>query len=195
MNILDDELILELLRDGDSNGYRALFDKYYKMLCIQAFFLLKNESEAEDLVQDIFIKFWQDRKFDAVQQSLASYLGVSVKNRALNIIKKRGRDEQKEKDYTMQAGTIEQMNPLEIKELADKVGAAVEKLPEQCRQIFELVFVDGKKYQEAADLTGVSINTVKTQLKRAFSKLRENLRDYHYVSTVFLSPVLCFLLS
>jgi RNA polymerase sigma-70 factor (ECF subfamily) len=195
VNIPDDALILELLQNGDSTGYRALFDKYYKMLCIQAFFLLKNESESEDLVQDIFIKFWQERKFDAVQQSLGSYLSVAVKNRALNVLKKKGRDEQKEKDYTIQAALTEQLNPLEIKELTNKVGAAVDKLPEQCRQIFELVFIEGKKYQEAADITGVSINTVKTQLQRAFSKLRESLRDYHYVSTIFLSPVLCFLLS
>jgi RNA polymerase sigma-70 factor (ECF subfamily) len=82
---------------------------------------------------------------------------------------------------------------MEIQEMAQMVQGVIAQLPEQCKRIFELVCVEGKKYQEVAVIAGVTVNTVKTQLRRAFTRLRETLRDYYYFTG--LSPVLYILLS
>jgi RNA polymerase sigma-70 factor, Bacteroides expansion family 1 len=193
MGVELDHILLQSLRKQDPDGFKALFQKYYKSLCIQAYLLLQDEGEAEDLVQDVFVKFWQEKKFDVVQQSLGAYLTTMVKHAALNLLKYKSRLTKKEKTYQERIEIIESTNVMEIQEMAGMVQSVIAQLPEQCRRIFELVCVEGKKYQEAAALTGVTINTVKTQLRRAFAKLRESLRDYYYFAG--LSPILYILLS
>ncbi|MDI3321886.1 RNA polymerase sigma factor [Pinibacter soli] len=194
MTASEDREILELLKQGEAAGFKALFDKYYKQLCMQATLLLPDEADAEDLVQDVFVKFWHERKFDAINESLGSYLGVSIRNAALNILKVKSRYTEKEKGYTNLLSSSVQVNHMELAEITTAINDALNELPQQCRQIFELVYVDGKKYQEAADTFDVSINTVKTQLKRAFTKLRTSLKNYSSFVGI-LSPVFIYLLS
>lgn len=188
-----DHILLQLLKTSDPQGFKTLFQRYYKTLCIQAYLLLQDQGEAEDLVQDVFVKFWQERKFEIIQQSLGSYLTTMVKNAALNLLKHKSRVNRKEKNYQERIGIIENTHVMEIQEMAHMVQGVISQLPDQCKRIFELVCVEGKKYQEAAVIAGVTVNTVKTQLRRAFGKLRESLRDYYYFTG--LSPVLYILLS
>jgi RNA polymerase sigma-70 factor, Bacteroides expansion family 1 len=188
-----DHILLQSLRKQDPEGFKMLFQKYYKSLCIQAYLLLQDEGEAEDLVQDVFVKFWHDKKFEVVQQSLGAYLTTMVKHAALNLLKYKSRITKKEKTYQERIEIIESTNVMELQEMAGMVQSVIAQLPDQCKRIFELVCMEGKKYQEAAVLTGVTVNTVKTQLRRAFSKLRESLRDYYYFAG--LSPILYILLS
>jgi len=176
--MLQDEIILQLLQKGDALGYRALFDKYYKKLCIQAFVLLKNRSEAEDLVQDVIIQFWKESKFKMVQQSFSAYLSIAVRNAAFTKIKQKERLAQYTRWYTMNMDVMAHVDMLERKEMKAKIDAVFNELPERRRQIFELIFVNEKKYQETADMLGISVNTVKTQLKRAFLTLRDGLKEY-----------------
>jgi RNA polymerase sigma-70 factor, ECF subfamily len=188
-----DHELLQLLKTSNPQGFKALFQKYYKTLCIQAYLLLQDQGEAEDLVQDVFVKFWQERKFELVQQSLSAYLTTMVKHAALNLLKQKNRANLREKTYQERIDVIENTNIMEIQEAAQMMQSVIARLPEQCKCIFELVCVEGKKYQEAAVIAGVTVNTVKTQLRRAFDKLRESLRDYYYFTG--WSPVLYILLS
>ena len=188
-----DHILLQLLKTSDPQGFKALFQRYYKTLCIQAYLLLQDEGEAEDLVQDVFVKFWQERKFEIVQQSLGAYLTTMVKHAALNMLKHKSRVNRKENTYQERIDIIENTHVMEIQVMAQMVQSVIAQLPEQCKRIFELVCVEGKKYQDAAAIAGVTVNTVKTQLRRAFAKLRESLRDYYYFTG--LSPVLYILLS
>jgi RNA polymerase sigma-70 factor (ECF subfamily) len=190
----EDREILELLKQGEAAGFKALFDKYYKQLCMQASLLLPDEADAEDLVQDVFVKFWHERKFGAINESLGSYLGVSVRHAALNILKSKTRYNKKEKSYTDLLSSSVEINHLELAEVTTAVNDALKELPQQCRQIFEMVYVEGKKYQETADIFEVSINTVKTQLQRAFTKLRTSLKNYSSFVGI-LSPIFIYLLS
>jgi RNA polymerase sigma-70 factor (family 1) len=193
MGVELDHILLQLLKNSNPEGFKTLFQKYYKSLCIQAYLLLQDEGEAEDLVQDVFVKFWQERKFEVIQQSLGAYLTTMVKHAALNLLKYKSRLNKKERSYQERIAIIESTNVMEIQEMATMVQSVIAQLPEQCKRIFELVCVEGKKYQEAAAIAGVSVNTVKTQLRRAFAKLRESLKDYYYFTG--LSPILYILLS
>jgi RNA polymerase sigma-70 factor (ECF subfamily) len=109
------------------------------------------------------------------------------------MLKHKSRVNRKEKTYQERIDIIENTHVMEIQEMAHMVQTVIAQLPEQCKRIFELVCVEGNKYQDAAVIAGVTVNTVKTQLRRAFSKLRESLRDYYYFTG--LSPVLYILLS
>ncbi|UKJ07682.1 RNA polymerase sigma factor [Solitalea lacus] len=175
---MDDILILEQLKADEAAGFKNLFDKYYKQLCLQAFFLLNNSEEAEDVVQAFFLKLWQEKQYFQIETSLKSYLKSAIRNICLNRIKQR-------KTYVElaleDADFVADENSdkvLENKELQYRIDKALSTLPDQCRLVFTIVALENKKYQEAADEIGVSINTIKTQLKRAFSKMREQMASF-----------------
>lgn len=175
---MDDILILEQLKADEAKGFKNLFDKYYKQLCLQAFILLNNSEEAEDVVQAFFLKLWQEKQYLQIDTSLRSYLKSAIRNTCLNRIKqqKAYAESAIEDAYFIADENSDKI--LENKELQYHVERALTSLPDQCRKIFTSVALDNKKYQEAADEFGVSINTVKTQLKRAFSKMREQMIRY-----------------
>ena len=70
-------------------------------------------------------------------------------------------------------------------DLGPKLRSAIDKLPGQCKTVFELCALDGKKYQTAANSLGISVNTVKTQMKKAYRTLRYDLRNVHEIMLFF----------
>lgn len=173
MSNFGDHLILQLIREGQIEGYRALFSKYYRPLCIQAHLLLKNEEDAEDVVQSTFIYLWNNQKFSDIQTSLASYLSTSIRNACLAHIRKLKKEQQDMDGYINIKETLSSDRDAEyLNDMFRKMEEEIELLPAQCRELFQLVYYEKKSYQEAADVAGVSINTVKTQLKIALNRLR-----------------------
>ena len=83
-----DELdrILQLLKKGDRRGLELLFHHFYKPLVFYAMNFLVQQEEAEDAVQEVFIKFWEGKRFHAIKNSLRPYLYQSVRNYCLNLL-------------------------------------------------------------------------------------------------------------
>lgn len=156
-----------------------MFNKYYKQLCLHAYLIIQHEAEAEDIVQETFIYLWKNNKFNDISGSLNAYLTISVKNACFNRIKKAKQQQDvtslyAENEYDISDYLLkENANELENKYL--EMQTAIEELPAQCKRLFKLVYIEKKKYSEAAAIAEVSVNTVKTQLKVAFVKLREIL--------------------
>lgn len=169
--------ILALIRKGDKAGFKTLYLFYYKSLCLQAFLILKDQDEAEDVVQEVFTSLWSSGKLQTVETSLSAYLSTTIRFACFDFLKKKERYEKNMNDYPAFIEQAEIEDPLETRETAEKLNLALLELPEQCRIIFDMVCINKRKYQDVADTLGISINTVKTQMKRAFSKLRMNLNN------------------
>ncbi|MDI3322672.1 RNA polymerase sigma factor [Pinibacter soli] len=176
MSNFGDHLILQLIKEGQIEGYRALFARYYKPLCMQAYLLLKNNEDAEDVVQSTFIYLWNNKKFENIETSLSAYLGTSVRHACLSHLRKSRREQEGMDDYLTLNASSDHHDVEYMDEVFKKMEGEIEQLPTQCKQIFQLVYFEKKSYQEAADVLGVSINTVKTQLKIAMSRLREAMK-------------------
>lgn len=162
---------------GDINAFNLLFKNHYKSLCVSALLLIKDEKVAEDVVQDVFLKIWNKRKELEFVSNFNSYLYISVKNACLDQLRKtRHTDDINEVEISDEA--LDPFHSVRIKELSKQLKEATDSLPIQCKVIFEMVYVDGKKYQEVANELGVSINTIKTQLKRALAKMRVIMEKY-----------------
>ncbi|SFB77892.1 RNA polymerase sigma-70 factor, ECF subfamily [Parapedobacter composti] len=167
-------------RDSDEiNAFREMYLNYYKRLFVRAFMVLKNREVAEDVVQDLFLKLWQSKGYDKALQ-LDAYLYRAVQNACFDYIK---RNKQLESVFfeSFIDDMAEAQHLLAQEDVDDKLKQlrnALDGLPEQCKKIFDLVYLQQKKYQEAADITGVSINTVKTQLKRGLIKIREYMQQF-----------------
>ena len=133
---------------------------------------------AENIVQNVFVRFWDNRAALTIHTGVRSYLFTSVRNSCLNQIKHDKFSFSLGGESDQPALRSDQPDEqVESKELAEAIEEAMRRLPPKCREIFSLAKFDGLSYQEIAEIQNVSINTVKTQLKRALKSLGKSLRS------------------
>ena len=172
--------IIEKIKAGDTKIFEALFGEYYYNLCRFTAGLIKSSSAAEDIVQDIFVKVWENRTKLSSDESLKAYLYRASKNRALNYLKHlkiAGNWAEASRENIAQ-NLPDPEKELLKKELFSSVNDAVKKLPEKCRTIFILQRKEGLTYKEISEVLNISINTVETQMGRALKKMRKIMFPY-----------------
>ncbi len=184
---LTDADILSAIQQGNERVFEVVFRKYYQALCNYGFGLLKDMDDAEEIVQSIFTKLWEQRAEIEITVSLKSYLYRAVHNTCLNRIK-----HLKIQDtYRQHVGDFLTLNhgsatdELYKSELEQRIAAAIEKLPEQCKLIFRMSRFEELKYQEIADQLNLSIKTVENQIGKALKILRTELAEYLPVLVMF----------
>ena len=175
MGKLKDKIVI--LSNGNELSFNQFFNEMYSGVCLFAERFLENTTESEDIVQDVFIKLWdQFEDFDSLIK-IKAYLYSSVRNSCLNFIR---HEKVKRKYETDQLTKIQSNNFFYEKmvevESSRLVRQAIEELPPQCKKIM-LLNLEGLKNQEIADDLNISINTVKTQKLIAYKILREKLQD------------------
>nr|WP_319999780.1 RNA polymerase sigma-70 factor [uncultured Draconibacterium sp.] len=167
--------IITKLRSGDENSLRKLFDLYYKPLCLFALKYVDSIEQAEDIVQDTFINFWNSRSYNNIHSNLKGYLFRAVRNNTLYAIRKESKFRFEEIDNHVHSLIEDELPEDELKGLKDLLFKQVEQLPPRGREIFRAIVFENMKYSEVAERYGISVNTVKTQYSRSLSKLREYL--------------------
>jgi RNA polymerase sigma-70 factor (family 1) len=159
--------------------YEILFRQHYRFLCLVAFRIVKDQDAAEDIVQDFFLDLWQRRTAITSILSFQAYATRAVKNGSISFLRK-----QPTWSNLPLNDVPDHTDPLEEKEVAisgaaitSRVMDVVELLPAERKKIFLLYVVDKLSYAQIAEKNNISLNTVKTQMKRAYSFIREQLGD------------------
>ena len=173
---LNDLQILEKLKAGDPLAYNQLFDKYYMPLCVYSLKYCDSFQLAEDIVQDLFVKLWDEKIYMKFDNSISPYLFKAVKNNTLQGIKKQSK-------YQFDAiekvvNNLMEEEPLDFATLEEekkKLYEQVEALPEKCKEVFKAIVLENMKYKEVAERLDISVNTVKTHYARALKQLRFKL--------------------
>jgi RNA polymerase sigma-70 factor (family 1) len=169
---LNDEQLLSLFRQEEQKGFKAIFDMYYKPLCLIASRLCTDMNTAEDIVQTVFIGIWEGKKLHRVQTSIRSYLVKAVRNACLDHLEKNRKQIELITAATSDADWINPDNSSEIFQFPQNLTQAISQLPEGCRNVLNLVYFEGYSYKKTASLLHISVNTVKTQLTRAIRSIR-----------------------
>ncbi len=186
--------LLKKVREGNEEAFELIFFNYYNKLCIYANFLLKSKETAEEVVQDVLLKLWETRHKLDITVSLRAYLYRAVHNKSVNHITCLRTREKHLKNMTDDINMKPIIYPLSnnypianliSKELEDEIEKALNALPEKCRTIFKLCRFENLSYQDVAKKMNISVNTVKTQMKRAFEKFRQVLKEYLPVIILF----------
>ncbi len=147
-----------------------------------------SDEDAENIVQDVFLDFWEKKELLPLPINILAYLFTSIKNRCIDFL--RHKIVQKEVENKMQEeyrltlqmkyyslGELDEgiFEKDDVEQLLSKV---IDSLPERCREIFLKSKIEGKKQKEIAEEMNISINTVETQMGIAYKKLRNELKDY-----------------
>ncbi|WP_166437271.1 RNA polymerase sigma-70 factor [Niastella caeni] len=170
------------LHDGiinNDNRLTAVVERYFQS-CFEglyryAFTLLKNNDDAKDAVQAVFVKLWEKRASIDEQQSMQSYLYTSVFHYCLNV----KRHEKVRTAYIQNHQSIPHVfnDALTSRENVALITEALESLPPQCKLIFLKSRFEKKKYAEIAEELNLSVKTVEAQIGKALKILREKLSE------------------
>lgn len=166
---------------------KYLFNEFYEKLCLYARGFVKDSHAAEEIVEDLFVYLWLHSANLRINTSFKSYLFRSVRNNCLKYLSRNrsSRHEpipgEKAMDELEQRHFLSEEIPLSLiisRELEEKTDQVLESLPGQCRKIYLLSCHENMTYSEIAEKLNISVGTVKTQMFRAFQKLRDGLKDF-----------------
>jgi RNA polymerase sigma-70 factor (family 1) len=176
MNI-EDKIILNEIKKRNKKVFEALFYEYYPHLTRYAEGFIFGKQACEDIVQNLFVQFWENCERINIETSVKAYFYQAVKNRCLNYLRDLQIHDRHKLLYLEAAMNADDPSNWTDSEISQKIHEAIEQLPPQMAKLFKQKYLEGKKYLELAKLHGISENTVKTQLQRAKEKLRTILLD------------------
>lgn len=170
-----DKIILEQLQSGDKGGLKRLFDLFYQPLVMYAQQFIPKKEEAEDLVQEVFIRFWESKSYMEVKSNVRSYIYQSVRNACINYIKANARYKFGTFKDLPEISEEEMLDELDWNDYIQEIYSKINLLPSRTQVIFKSVVIENLKYKEVAAKLNISVNTVKTSLSRALTVLRTDL--------------------
>lgn len=161
----------KFLNEISGSSFENFFLEHYQLAVVVAYKVVNDKDIAEDITQEVFIKLWHKKDSFTFNKSLKPYLLQAVKNSSLNYI----RDNQITEELEGLHLVTEEEYDHEKDELIVKLLEKIKSLPAQCQNVFRLVCLKDLSYQQAADQLGISKNTVKTQMGKAYRILREKM--------------------
>lgn len=189
----DDEIFIKRAFDqSPEKGCELLFRRYHRALCSHAVRYVYSREIAEDIVSDVFAKFWTKKVFNSINSSYRFYLFRSVRNEAYSYLRSefKGLDSLENTCQNASSDSLRPDNITQYEESYNRVKELVESLPPQCRKIFLMSRFEGKKHQEIANELEVSLKTVEAHLTKGLNILKKGLKDY----LTFSIGVIAFLL-
>lgn len=158
-------------------AFKDLFTREYNNLCRYAYTYMQDESLAEDVVQDTFIKIWEQKKELIEKDEIKFYLITAVRNNCISVIRKQKTQQVYLTDTTPEPDpepfVTARQHQEQASEQAEKVREALNQLPPKCKEVFLLVKMHGMSYKQAAEALDISVKTVENQMGKAIKILRE----------------------
>jgi RNA polymerase sigma-70 factor (ECF subfamily) len=174
----DDVFLLKLIRGGDKQAFKYLFDSFFVPLCRFVRIYVREHTVAEEIVLDIFTAVWEKRRQLEIKKSWEVYLFQAARNRSLNYIRDHERYvfvsdwslyEKAETDHT-----------LELKELERLIQEAVCSLPDPCRNIFQRSRMEYQSNKMIAEELNISVKYVEAQITKALKIIKKYLGDSYF---------------
>ncbi|AHF17115.1 RNA polymerase sigma factor [Niabella soli] len=173
-----EKLVVLIAEKDDQTAFNELFRHFFPGLLPFAFAIVKDRQKAEEVIHDVFLKLWENRKMLTAIENISSYIFIASKNACINFMRKKKRvftnvpeDELVYTVVTPETHLVSAENVLLIQE-------AIRSLPPKCLLIFRLIKEEQLKYSEVAKLLDISVKTVETQMTIANKRVAEALLKF-----------------
>jgi RNA polymerase sigma-70 factor (ECF subfamily) len=163
---------------SDKEHFKRFYEEHFVSVMRYCNSIVKDQTEASDIVQQAFIVLWQKRNEIYIHSSEKSYLYKMVYNSSLQFLEKRRTRSSSEQQVASSQMKVVVMNSAAEQELETMIYEAIRQLPTQCRRIFEMSRNENLKYREIAVQLDLSEKTVENQMGKALKILRIALKDY-----------------
>jgi RNA polymerase sigma-70 factor (ECF subfamily) len=174
-----DQFLLQQLTHNDQAAFTAIYQRYWKLLFRDAMNVLRSQKEAEDCVQELFVRIWNRRQNLAVNTSLKAYLQTATRYQCIDRIEKdmiRGGYLEDFSSYLSAQQTLPSVEEeIYARELAANIDQVMDKMPEKMREVFRMSRHEHLTHREIADRLNISEETVKKQIYLALKILKTNL--------------------
>lgn len=174
-----DNEIIKRIRQGDVKQFESLFRSSYVSLVRYAKTFVRDHDTAEEIVQDLFVRLWNERNRIKIENTLNGYLFRAVHNRCLHWLEHRKVIEKHERETIgEQKGSIENVSEqVQYNELQSAVVRILERLPERCGKIFCMNRFEGMRYNDIAEKLAISVKTVEADMGKALKEFRKALKE------------------
>jgi len=182
--------LLTRLKNGDMLAFDRVYELYSHKLFSFIFKILKNEAEADDIVQEVFVKIWESRHKLEDYKLLNSYIFTIAYNISIDLIRKRINNTkylEHLKNSAVIYVTPNVISQIEFNELNIRAEKLIANLPERQKQVFLLHREEGLTYPEIAEKLGISKNTVENHMVKALKYLRQNMDNSLLINVLFVS--------
>lgn len=176
---IDENSILAKLKDGNQAAFKYFYDKYSLQLYRKLIQMVHEETIAEELLQDLFVKIWEKRNLVDPEQSFKAYLYKIAERIVYDHFRKLTREARLKGEFSAMSSELYSHTEENIfkKEAEAKIQAAIEKLPHQQKQVFTLCKIEGKSYEEVSKILGISVVTINTHITRATKTIKMHLKS------------------
>ncbi|SDL54941.1 RNA polymerase sigma-70 factor, ECF subfamily [Pedobacter sp. ok626] len=175
----DDRSLLASVSAGDQLAFRSLFDAYRNKVFTYAVRYLKSREQAEEIVQNVFLKLWLKREGLTEIVNFGGYLRTITNNATLDALKKRASEYRHQNESLQEWSDLDNTTEDAIfsKDAKSYISLALEKLPKQQRLVYQMCQIDGLKQKEVAEKLNISPLTVKVHLREATKGLKALLKN------------------
>ncbi len=172
--IFDELQLIKKMAEGDMNSFDAIYWKYYKAVYGNILKLVQDDASSEDILQDVFLSLWENRKKIDAERSLAGWLFVTSYNRSMTFLKRRLRE--KMTPVLLDEDSVETVIGQPLTEIRlNELEKAISSLSPQKQKVFYMCKLKGLSYAETADLMKISRHTVKEYLTAAFRSIKDQM--------------------
>ena len=174
---MDEQNVIREFIAGDVKAFEKIFYNYSRELYFVALGLCRDQALAEDAVQECFVYLWSHRTQLNITKSFENYLVTMVKNLILNHLRHLRVAADREEDIVREIVFANTEEEEDFSSKLDVVRELIDSLPESCRKVFVMTVIEGSSYADTAKNLGIAVNTVKSQVRIAYKKIRDAVKN------------------
>jgi RNA polymerase sigma-70 factor (family 1) len=184
LHIADEKLQLARLKEGNQRAFNYFYEQHSLIIYRRLKKMVKIDTLADELLQDVFVKLWEKRHLIDPEQSLKAYLHLIAQNLVVDFYRKLARETRLQEEVKRTLSEFH--NPIQedfyFKETTDVLQKAINNLPAQQKLVFTLCKIEGKSYEEVGRDLGISTSTINGHIVKATKSVRTYMTNYHNVA-------------
>lgn len=187
-SLYDENELLAKVAAGDQRAFRILYESYYRKVYTQASRLMRDSIAGEEILQEVFLKLWRLGPGLTAIHNLDNYLKTTTRNQGLNALRRLALEAKGSRAIGLNYTDVhnETEEGILLNDTRRILDAAIDRLPKQQREVYQLCHQEGLKYEQAAERLNLSPLTVQTHMKRALKSLRGYLQNHTEVAIMLI---------